>query len=92
MSNFSFFYVFVYSFILLLSLKVLTIALGQVWRCVQVGSAHVIAVPLGAHPALLGSLFAAAGWGLCGGRRPICGDGCVLVHNAAEGPSRARVL
>lgn len=56
------------------------------------GSAHVIAVSLGANPALLGSLVAAAGRWLCGGCRPICGDGCVLVHDAAEGPPGARVL
>lgn len=58
----------------------------------QVGSTHVIAVPLGADPSLLGSLVTATCWQLCGRRSPICGDGCVLIHDAAERPPRARVF
>lgn len=73
-------------------LILLTISLWEVWGSVQVGSTHVIAVPLGADPSLLGSLVTATCWQLCGRRSPICGDGCVLIHDAAKRPSRARVF
>lgn len=56
------------------------------------GSAHVVAVPLGADPSLLGPLITATGWQSGGGRGPIRADGCVLIHDAAERPTRARVL
>lgn len=56
------------------------------------GSAHVVAVPLGADPSLLGPLVPATGWQRCGGRGPIRADGCVFIHNAAERPARAGVL
>lgn len=56
------------------------------------GSAHVVAVPLGADPSLLGPLIAAAGRQGGGGRGPVGADGRVLVHDAAEGPAGAGVL
>lgn len=56
------------------------------------GSAHVVAVPLGADPSLLGSLVAATGRQRRGGRGPVRADGRVLVHDAAERPAGAGVL
>ncbi len=56
------------------------------------GSAHIVAVPLGADPSLLSPLVTATGWQRCGGRGPIRADGCVLVHDAAERPAGAGVL
>lgn len=70
----------------------LTISFREIWGRVQVGSAHVVAVPLGADPSLLGPLVTATGWQRCGGRGPVCADGRVLIHDAAERPSRAGVL
>lgn len=56
------------------------------------GSAHVVAVPLGADPSLLGPLITATGGQGRGGRGPVGADGCVLVHDAAQGPTGAGVL
>ncbi len=70
----------------------LTISLREVRGCVQVGSAHVVTVPLGADPSLLGPLVTATGRQCCGGRGPVRADGRVLIHDAAERPTRAGVL
>lgn len=70
----------------------LTISLREVGGRVQVSSAHVVAVPLGADPSLLGPVVAVARRHRCCGRGPVRGDGCVLVHNAAERPAGAGVL
>lgn len=56
------------------------------------GSAHVVPVPLGTDPSLLGSLVPVARWQCCGGRGPVCADGRVLIHDAAERPAGAGVL
>lgn len=70
----------------------LTISLRQVRGRVQVGSAHVVAVSLGADPSLWDPLLTVDGRRYCGGRGPVGADGRVLVHDAAERPAGARVL
>lgn len=56
------------------------------------GSAHVIAVPLGADPSLLRTLVVAADRQGCGRRGTVCGDRCVFIYNAAERPAGTGVL
>lgn len=70
----------------------LTISLREVWGRVKVGSAHVVAVPLGADASLLGPLVTVTWRQCCGGRGPVRADGRVLIHNAAERPAGAGVL
>lgn len=56
------------------------------------GSAHVIAVPLGADPFLLSPLVVATDRQGCGRCGTICGDRCVFIYNAAERPAGTGVL
>ena len=58
----------------------------------QVGSAHVVAVPLRSDPPLLGSLLPVDWLRDRGGRRPVGADRRVFIHDAAERPAGARVL
>lgn len=59
---------------------------------VQVGSAHVVAVPLRSDPSLLNSLVAVTWRQHCCGRGAIRAHWCVLVYDAAERPARTGVL
>lgn len=65
-----------------------TISFRQVGGSVQVCPAHVVPVPLGAHPPLGQPRIRR----LPAGRAVGAADGSVLVHQAAQGPARARVL
>lgn len=56
------------------------------------GSAHVIAVPLGADPFLLSLLVVATDRQDCGRCGTVCGDRCVFIYNAAERPAGTGVL
>lgn len=63
--------------------QILTVSLGKVRVRVQMGSAHVVAVPLRTDPSLLRPLVAVARRQRCGGRGAVRANRRVLVHNAA---------
>lgn len=70
----------------------LTVSLREVWGRMQVGSAHVVPVPLGTDPSLLGTLVSVARRQSSGRRGAVGADRRVLIHDAAEGPTGAGVL
>lgn len=65
-----------------------TVSLRQVGGGVQVCPAHVVPVPLRAHPPLRQPRIRR----LPAGRAVGAADGRVLIHQAAQRPARARVL